>query len=165
MNYLPEHWDVVRVHSREPISLWPPPGPPEKPTLIIGDERLIPFIRLLFTAYPEIVLWTHVLLEVRTVAEAASTFERLLLPRATLIQRQAGDGHLEHLESVARSHASLNVGARYVLSARTAIVRGIGAALRLQKVQCRNIRVCPVELVESYRRYQCRMERPLNLHA
>jgi len=41
-----------------------------EPTLIIGDERSIPFAHALFIAYPENILWAHALLEVRATVES-----------------------------------------------------------------------------------------------
>jgi hypothetical protein len=110
-----------------------------KQTLIIGDEKSIPLAHALFSARPEIVLWTHVLLEVWAVMDAESTLERLHLPRATLIQRQADDSHLEHLESVARSHAVVNVGAKYVLTGRASTICRISGALFMDGVRRHNI--------------------------
>jgi hypothetical protein len=111
-----------------------------KQTLIIGDESSIPLTHALFSARPEIVLWTHVVLEVSAVRDTASTLERLNLPRATLIKRQPDDSHLEHLESVARSYAILNVGAKYVLTGRALTVCRLSAALRVEGVRRHDIR-------------------------
>jgi hypothetical protein len=88
---------------------------------------------------PHAALHVHLLLETDDVAGTEQALEMLALPRAMLIERQAGDRHFEHAESVARSHAVLHPTAFYALSGRAYSIQRIERALRLERVTSRRI--------------------------